>query len=210
MCIDPLAEKYAYQSPYNFSENKVISFVELEGLEGVPTSQLQQWNGAFKEMVQTFAGTFDNIGAEVKAFFTVSRDVAPSTKVETTTSATVGTNLLNYINAKQFDQNTKVNPFTAKIETKVEVKVAVAEVKAKVEAVDVSTKVTNITNVATGNNKTEVKTVVGSGQNGVYVTTSTDSKTSKTTTRAGVQLQAETPKVQGATFKVGLSASIGQ
>jgi RHS repeat-associated protein len=35
MCIDPLAEKYSYQSPYNFAENKVISHRELEGLEGV-------------------------------------------------------------------------------------------------------------------------------------------------------------------------------
>ncbi|WP_346432370.1 RHS repeat-associated core domain-containing protein [Flavobacterium lipolyticum] len=35
MCIDPLAEKYSYQSPYNFAENKVISHRELEGLEGI-------------------------------------------------------------------------------------------------------------------------------------------------------------------------------
>lgn len=33
MSIDPLAEKYAYQSPYNFSENRVIDARELEGLE---------------------------------------------------------------------------------------------------------------------------------------------------------------------------------
>ncbi len=33
--IDPLSEKYAYQSPYNFSEDKVISHRELEGLEAV-------------------------------------------------------------------------------------------------------------------------------------------------------------------------------
>ncbi|NML56759.1 DUF6443 domain-containing protein [Chryseobacterium cheonjiense] len=31
--VDPLAEQYAYQSPFNFSENKVISHRELEGLE---------------------------------------------------------------------------------------------------------------------------------------------------------------------------------
>jgi RHS repeat-associated protein len=31
--IDPLAEKYAYQSAYNFSENRVIDARELEGLE---------------------------------------------------------------------------------------------------------------------------------------------------------------------------------
>ncbi len=35
--IDPLAEEYSYQSPYNFAENQVIAFVELEGLEkGLP------------------------------------------------------------------------------------------------------------------------------------------------------------------------------
>ncbi|WP_415783485.1 RHS repeat-associated core domain-containing protein, partial [Elizabethkingia bruuniana] len=35
--IDQLGEKYEYQSPYNFSENQVTAFVELEGLEkGLP------------------------------------------------------------------------------------------------------------------------------------------------------------------------------
>jgi AcrR family transcriptional regulator len=33
MSIDPLAEEYSYQSPYNFSENRVIDGIELEGLE---------------------------------------------------------------------------------------------------------------------------------------------------------------------------------
>ncbi len=33
--VDPLAEEYSYQSPYNFSENRVIDGVELEGLEVV-------------------------------------------------------------------------------------------------------------------------------------------------------------------------------
>ena len=33
MNIDPLSEKYAYQSHYNFSENRVIDARELEGLE---------------------------------------------------------------------------------------------------------------------------------------------------------------------------------
>lgn len=31
--VDPIAEKYYYNSPYAFSENKVIAHVELEGLE---------------------------------------------------------------------------------------------------------------------------------------------------------------------------------
>jgi len=33
MNIDPLAEDYVYNSPYNFSENRVIDGIELEGLE---------------------------------------------------------------------------------------------------------------------------------------------------------------------------------
>ncbi len=33
--VDPLSEKYAYQSHYNFSENRVIDARELEGLEAV-------------------------------------------------------------------------------------------------------------------------------------------------------------------------------
>ena len=33
MTIDPLAEEFTYNSPYNFAENRVIDGVELEGLE---------------------------------------------------------------------------------------------------------------------------------------------------------------------------------
>src|SRR5690606_366324 len=33
MSIDPLAEKYVYNSPYAFSENRVVDARELEGLE---------------------------------------------------------------------------------------------------------------------------------------------------------------------------------
>ena len=41
MSIDPLAEKYSYQSPYNFSENRVIDSRELEGLEAVKVNDLE-------------------------------------------------------------------------------------------------------------------------------------------------------------------------
>ena len=33
--VDPLAEKYVYNSPYAFSENKVVAHIELEGLEAI-------------------------------------------------------------------------------------------------------------------------------------------------------------------------------
>ena len=37
--IDPLAEEYLYNSPYAFSENKVVAHVELEGLESVTIAE---------------------------------------------------------------------------------------------------------------------------------------------------------------------------
>jgi hypothetical protein len=37
--VDPLAAKYAYNSPYAFSENRVIDGVELEGLEFEPVGK---------------------------------------------------------------------------------------------------------------------------------------------------------------------------
>lgn len=40
--IDPLSEKYAYQSHYNFSENKVVAHRELEGLESVPADNFKK------------------------------------------------------------------------------------------------------------------------------------------------------------------------
>ena len=40
--IDPLAENFYYNSPYNFSENRVIDAIELEGLEKVSIHLLGQ------------------------------------------------------------------------------------------------------------------------------------------------------------------------
>ncbi|NMR35682.1 hypothetical protein HIO71_16005, partial [Chryseobacterium aquaticum] len=40
--IDPLSEKYAYQSHYNFSENRVVDGVELEGLEVVLVKDIKK------------------------------------------------------------------------------------------------------------------------------------------------------------------------
>lgn len=37
--VDPLSEKYAYQSHYNFSENRLIDGIELEGLEHFDTKE---------------------------------------------------------------------------------------------------------------------------------------------------------------------------
>jgi hypothetical protein len=47
--IDPLADKYVYNSPYAFSEDKVTGHVELEGLEASPITGF--WQAVKNEFV---------------------------------------------------------------------------------------------------------------------------------------------------------------
>ncbi|MFV0184152.1 hypothetical protein OBK25_05440 [Empedobacter falsenii] len=60
MSIDPLAEKYSYNSTYAFQENKMGLGRELEGLELVFThgtwSNSQTWNSNFKESMTNATG----------------------------------------------------------------------------------------------------------------------------------------------------------
>ncbi len=56
MSVDPLSEKYAYQSHYNFSENRVIDAVELEGLESVDFKE----KDGYKNLIITNLG-YDGI-----------------------------------------------------------------------------------------------------------------------------------------------------
>jgi hypothetical protein len=45
--VDPLANKYVYNSPYAFSEDKVTGDVELEGLESIPINPIGElWRSA--------------------------------------------------------------------------------------------------------------------------------------------------------------------
>jgi RHS repeat-associated protein len=44
--VDPLSEKYYYNSVYAFSENKVVAHIELEGLESVPAGKGSGSRGA--------------------------------------------------------------------------------------------------------------------------------------------------------------------
>ncbi len=207
MCIDPLAEKYTYNSPYAFSENRVIDGRELEGLEWVAGSQAQQWNSAFKQMGQAFAGAFDKMSAKAVAFFSVSTEIAPKTSVEKTTSASATTNFLNYVNFQS--QGVESNAFTVKVETKTEVKFSV-EAKAKAGVLDVKVENSTSRDVKNGTVTNETKAVVGIGNNGAFVSSSTDLKSKETTVRGGVQVEAETPKVKNTSIKVGANFSVGQ
>jgi RHS repeat-associated protein len=66
--VDPLAEKYYYNSPYAFSENKVVAHVELEGLESAPYALKQDikkveaaWNSFVNKVEQVVDKVVDAV-----------------------------------------------------------------------------------------------------------------------------------------------------
>jgi len=58
--IDPLSEKYAYQSHYNFSENRVIDAIELEGLEKVQVNEEKPILERLQNGINDFFGGVSN------------------------------------------------------------------------------------------------------------------------------------------------------
>jgi len=59
--IDPLADKYVYNSTYAFSENKVTGHIELEGLEAVDPKNLPSYlRASFPDNVQKDIKNFTN------------------------------------------------------------------------------------------------------------------------------------------------------
>ncbi|MBT2623212.1 hypothetical protein J7E44_20845 [Chryseobacterium sp. ISL-6] len=94
--IDPLSEKYAYQSHYNFSENRVVNARELEGLEAKPINDNTiEWRVKIdnkyghdysKTLLQDAAGILSQNGVtykiieDPKALFTI--ELAPAKVTE--------------------------------------------------------------------------------------------------------------------------------
>ena len=74
--VDPLSEKYAYQSHYNFSENRVVNAREFEGLESVVINKDTKnliiavigWQGGIPEKGKTQVKNDPNIHYDETSF----------------------------------------------------------------------------------------------------------------------------------------------
>ena len=73
--IDPLSEKYVYNSTYAFSENKVIGHIELEGLESMP---FMSGNVGVDYLVNTVYGWCENLRNGKDNFIKGSNTIAAS------------------------------------------------------------------------------------------------------------------------------------
>lgn len=147
--IDPLSDKYVHNSTYAFSENKVTTHVELEGLEA---------EAIFNQLRNEVKKEFVNFGKQIDRFFSVNEKTTVSTEVLKTSnvtqsvgSSTTNTTRLNLGGLMTFlTVNNTLNgykgPFikteqSTTLETKTEVKVGAVTLTNKT-SVDINTGVT--------------------------------------------------------------------
>ena len=80
--VDPLASSYPWNSPYAFSENRVIDHIELEGLEKYPVNPSGGYNNIAAGFAQWFGLTIGGaeraVGAKAKLSTTKSDNISTS------------------------------------------------------------------------------------------------------------------------------------
>jgi RHS repeat-associated protein len=215
--IDPLSDKYAYNSTYAFSENKVTSHVELEGLEASPMGYLQR---GFEQIGVALASGADKISG----FFTRSKTEtsSPSSYTNAKTVVTVdsktehGTNFLGWLlHSKNADATVNNGPSLWKAETTTQVKIELKqelqtnqatittktaldgssqEIKVEksfdIRKVPVTFSVANSQNFQTGENKTSIQGGIESNGTGAFGLTEIvrkDGKVQSTSVSMGVE-----------------------
>lgn len=121
--IDPLSEKYVYNSTYAFSENKVIAHVELEGLESM-------W--AFFKTLTNSAGLRENTNSREFLTQTASTLKEPETYTNAigVLGPVAGAALVGIFTGGVGTTSTLAETTTARITTS-EASVATLEVRAK-------------------------------------------------------------------------------
>jgi RHS repeat-associated protein len=108
--IDPLADKYVYNSPYAFSENKVTSHIELEGLEATPINAFWQ---AVKNEIHTFTRQVDNnfaVGSKTTVETPITSKTVNSNTATATSTTTISTNFDEYMGYLMSNNSNAGNP----------------------------------------------------------------------------------------------------
>jgi RHS repeat-associated protein len=102
-CTDPLEKKYPHNSPYAFSENKVIHCIELEGLEALLTIIDLNDDGSAKIQVTTDYQIENNAGVPLQNRIEINGIDAG------TTFGSMGVSVLDAnMNNIRFDENSRL------------------------------------------------------------------------------------------------------
>ncbi|MCL9804653.1 DUF6443 domain-containing protein [Flavobacterium amniphilum] len=210
MSIDPLAEKYTYNSTYAFQENKIGIGRELEGLEVRSGTGMDQFQALSRQFSYAMANIVDFFGFEGKTYVSGSYDLGGNNSIQGELSYTASPTATAYLSEITRDPTSPQTLFDIQFEAFLGL-VKEYCIAGKFECVDFEMKVADKLNFFTFSSTTEVSTSVGAGGATVVTVTTLNHQTGQTTTRAGVQLEAKTPiKVAGFEFNAGVSATVGQ
>jgi RHS repeat-associated protein len=205
MSVDPLAEKYPYNSIYAFQENKMGIGREIEGLE-LGGASFNKYAAEFGKAVTSF---IDSFGIQTSNSVTNIVTLGGNTTLENTQENKSGyMNLTNYCNSCQYPNFGDSNLFEkGSSENKTEIKSTVKGT-AHIEVIDITASNVTSTNVKTGKTENVSKGVVGAGESGVYVS-STKNNSGETKNRAGVQAQVTIPTGSNTKLRLNASVSVG-
>ena len=220
--IDPLSEKYTYNSTYAFQENKLGSGIELEGLENITWEQQQ-----YVEITKGGQGLLSTLGSYVDKFF-VSIGISSSeetgkkgstTTVTNTNTTTISPNLEDFFingfrpssDGTAIVTDTPIIKVEESSKTTISKKVVDEEIKLRGPA-KISTEVKVVTNVETGEFYVTGKIQMGvtSGDNKAGVFVSGESSTNGTVkVKTGVELSTKLDK-STISFTFGVTDTIGE
>jgi len=218
--IDKLADKYVHNSPYAFSENKVVAHRELEGLE----AQHYMGSNPLTYMAEGFRQYFDAalslFSFEGKAYTNVSGKNAEMKSGSASISTTTSTEIKAFVNVDfsgvmDYNQNNKpaAPEVKAGIKTTVE-QTTESKITVRPGGIPVNIAISNTVNGAdeTVTNKVEASVGLNEGpaQGKVYVSNSTTTPINGTIVTNSIKIGAkiETPIYNDGKQKISVGAQV--
>jgi len=162
--IDPLADKYVYNSTYAFSEDKVTTHVELEGLEAeyIFAKAKEELANTFQAAANALQNVFGGFSASNK---TSTSTVVAQTPVSTTSAGTTVTttatpnfaNSMNYIIGHNSNQGSNDPAFKVTTTTTADTK---TDIKTPAGTITNKTSINTSTGVVSNETGGKVNTVI--------------------------------------------------
>lgn len=196
--MDPLADKFYYNSPYAFSENKVTIHRELEGLEALPVNNSNPLYTMNAYMLQYFQGygrlidrafvsvssTTTTVIGNIKATFGFG-EVTIKSSIERSNTTTARTNFGGYL---QYNNTNSPNQPLFQITNEVQTN-QVTEVKGAVtiDGIELESGVVTKINLETGEPSVSTETAAGLDAAALFI----EAETTNTSTKVDLGVKAE-------------------
>ena len=224
--VDPLAEKYFYQTPYAYAANNPIRFIDVNGEGPGNPVAFRNWamSNPFGPVQEGFRQMFDAALSMVSVVAGVAQEVKTNISSFTKGNVTNSTDLvvetsktakIDFSKVLDLNGTNTPNKPDIGIETKTETKIVnETKVKGNIEGVPVSISYSNELN-SNGDNTNSVKGQIGGDNTNVYVKGSTTTGANgNTTSNTAIGLEVATPAIKGdkkttVTYKANAEIRVG-